>query len=48
MKQIELYYIAPGIIQYKIKEKKKKNKLTREIHVFHHPRSRRRFGGKYQ
>jgi len=31
MKQIELYYIAPGIIQYKIKRKKKKNKLTREI-----------------
>jgi len=26
MKQIELYYIAPGIIQYKIKRKKKKKK----------------------
>jgi hypothetical protein len=29
MKQIELYYIAPGIIQYKAKRKKKKNKLTK-------------------
>jgi hypothetical protein len=29
MKQIELYYIAPGIIQYKVKRKKKKNKLTK-------------------
>jgi len=27
MKEIELYYIAPGIIKYKIKNKKKKKNV---------------------
>ncbi len=33
MKQIELYYIAPGIIQYKVKRKKKKKKWASALDI---------------